>query len=145
MIDQRAGDGYALLHAAAEVFREVVGEFVEADGFQIFVGELASFVVWNGSQPEAVLDVLADGQPAEGGVGLEDHAAVAADPFDRLPFHEHFAARRREESGDRLEDRRFFRIPIVRGRRRSRRCRVLSMMSRLTSRTASVARPWRSM
>src|SRR5205807_9018414 len=103
----RSGYRYALLHAAAEVFGEVVGEFVEADGFQVFVGELAAFVVRNGPQAQAVFDVFADGQPAEGGVGLEDHAAVAADAGDRLPFHEHFAARWREESGYRFQDRRF--------------------------------------
>src|SRR3954447_15631358 len=107
LIDQRSRDCYALLHAAAEVFGIVVGEFSEADGFQVFVRELAAFVAGHRAKAQAVFDVLADGQPAEGRVGLEDHSAIAADAGDRLPFHEHFAARWREESGDGFEDRRF--------------------------------------
>ena len=55
---------------------------------------------------QAVLDVLPHGQPAERGVGLEDHAAVAADAVDRLAVDEDLALGRRQQAGDGLEDRR---------------------------------------
>jgi hypothetical protein len=58
----------------------------------------------NPAQLEPIFDVLLHGEPAERGVLLEHHAAVAPDAFDALAVDEDLAARGRQQARHRFED-----------------------------------------
>ncbi len=88
-VGQRPGDRHALLHAARKLVRIGVGEAVEADQRQMLARPLAQLrsPVAGGAQRE--LDVPLRRQPGQQRVALEDDAAVAPGPQDRLAVDQH--------------------------------------------------------
>ncbi len=105
-VDEGTGDRHPLLHAAREVLGVAVGELRQTHRLEVLVRALPALRRGHPLEPQAVLQVVADGEPAEGGVGLEDHAAVAADVRHRLAVEEDLARGGRQEAGDGLQDRR---------------------------------------
>jgi hypothetical protein len=105
-VDEGASDRHPLLHAAREVFGVAVGELREPHRLEVLVRTLPALRLRHPLEAETVLQVLAHREPAEGGIGLEDHAAVAADARDRLAVEEDLARGGGQEAGDGFQDRR---------------------------------------
>jgi hypothetical protein len=105
---QRAGDRHALLHAARELARPVVGELREPDQLEQLVGACAAPGPALAVQLQRQLDVGADGPPLEQAGLLEGDAVVLVEArlARRLAVDERGALRRLDQVGDDAQQRR---------------------------------------
>ncbi len=95
-----AGNRDALLHAAGELLRVVVGELREVDLLQVLHRQLVGFLTLDAAHLEREADVLLDGQPGEERVLLEHDAAVCAGALHELAVAVDLAAGGLEQAGD---------------------------------------------
>ncbi len=111
---ERACDGDALLLAARERGRMVLGAMTNLDEIQRLDDTPVDLALRDVVENEGHADVLLSGEKGEEIEGLEDVAdppaaelggLLAAHLGDVTPFDEHRAARRRRQPGDQVEDR----------------------------------------
>src|SRR5699024_268736 len=95
----RAGDGAALLHAARERLGQCVGEIGESDHVDEMLSSPTTLLgrSFGGLEPE--LDVLADREPGEQSVLLEDDAAFGTGSVDLPTIDERSSSGRFVEAG----------------------------------------------
>ena len=106
IVGQRAGDGDPLLHAAGEVVRVGVGEFLELDQRELLERDLLALRLRHALHLQAEGDVAERAcARKELGEVLEHDAAVHAAPGHRLAADADLAAGGREEAGDDVEQR----------------------------------------
>ena len=107
VVGERAGDGDTLLHAAGEMMRIGVGEFLELDEGELLARDAFALGLGDALHLQPERHVAERGAPREQlGEILEHDAAVHAAPGDRLAADPDFARGGREEAGDDVEQRR---------------------------------------
>ncbi len=97
---ERARERDALLHAAGELARIAIGEFLEPDHADQAVGRCAALLRRERAVFEPVEDVAADGEPGKQRIFLEHHPAIDAGTRDRLAVDVNVALRRNEAAND---------------------------------------------
>jgi hypothetical protein len=106
VIDQRAGEGDSLGHAAGELVRISGGEGVQADEAEEIIHFVAA-AMEQATSDEAGFDIAADSEPREEIGILEDQAALGARAIDRLGVDEELAGGWAIEAGYEAEERGF--------------------------------------
>jgi hypothetical protein len=106
VVGERAGDADALLHPARQLVDGAVAEGLEADQRQLLVGEPVALDAADAAHAQAERDVVAHREPGHQRVLLEHHAAIRTGPDDRPAVEQDLAARRQQEAGDAVEQRR---------------------------------------
>ena len=107
IVGKRARDADALLHAARELLGEGVGARRQTDPRQQRAADALGLGGAAPGQQRAEAHVLDHGLPGEERGILEHDTAVGARGGDRLTVDRHASARRRDEAGERVEQRRF--------------------------------------
>ena len=107
-VRQRARDGRALLHAAAQLARVGAAKISQAHDLEESVRALRVLAVGPGAprvrgQPEGEAGVLLDGEPGEERVALEDHAPLRSRPVHANVVEEDLTGGRNIEPGDDAE------------------------------------------
>ena len=106
MIDQRAGEGDALRHAAGEVMWVRIGKRLECDQPHEFV-DFVSFFAQHSARNEAGLDIVAHGEPWKKIRILKNETTLGARAEDFFFVHNQLAGIRKIETRDESKQCRF--------------------------------------
>ena len=102
---QSAGDGHALPHAARELVDVALFKLRQMNEAQVIACLLLALGLGDAFHLHSEFDVLADRQPGEQAVLLEDEDAVGARTFDRLAVDQNLAGGLRLQPGDQMQQR----------------------------------------